>query len=70
MSINVAQGRLQQVSRDLMLHWRETEDMWNDPKSKEFEMRYLAFLESRCSAAVSAMHKMNDILQQARSECR
>ena len=70
MSINVAQGRLQQMGRDLMIHWKETQDLWSDNVTREFDARYIAHLESRCNAAIAAMHKMNDILHQARSECR
>jgi hypothetical protein len=64
-----ARLRIQGEYRDLMLAWRRTTERWRDPVSRAFEERRLLTIEPRIRSTVSAMEKIESMLDAARRDC-
>lgn len=69
MSLNASKSRLVAVTKELSLQWDETKHHWKDAKSQEFEHRYLEELFLNVDRAVTAIEKLNGLLNQVRSDC-
>ena len=69
MGIYEGRGTLSKALKQLDNQWQETKVLWDDPRSREFEQRFLAPLELDLRQAVSAMDQMAMLLSRIRSEC-
>ncbi len=47
----------------------DVRSQWDDRAAHEFDARYIEGLDSRVRAAVSAMERMQELLEKARQEC-
>ena len=70
MSMTAAQARLQQSMKELVVHWEQTLDEWDDPVAKDFQRYYLEPLEPSVRSAMVGMTHMLELLHKARQECR
>jgi hypothetical protein len=64
-----SRAQLTALSRDLANRWAETKAQWRDAKCGEFETRYLQPLETQMTAALTAIEKLESLLQRVRRDC-
>ncbi len=64
-----SRAQLSALSRDLANRWAETKAQWLDAKSGEFEIRYLQPLDTQMTAALTAIEKLESLLQRIRRDC-
>jgi hypothetical protein len=69
MSMNTAQNRLKQATKELTIHWDAARASWDDTMSRRFHESHLAHLEPMIRTTVAAMEKMSELLAKARQEC-
>ena len=69
MGVYEGRGLLSRAMKDLLSHWGNTKQSWDDVMSKEFEEAFLNNLEIDVRNAGGAMDHMAVILQQVRSDC-
>ena len=69
MSVNTSRARLDGALKELCARWDEAKTLWDDPVSRTFEQRHLAWLEPKVRVAVDAMDKMQKTLAQIRRDC-
>ena len=69
MSLIASRGKMQRLTKDLMLQWERTNESWQDPVSQRFENEYLTPLGRAVLAAGNAMDSMNEVVTRARRDC-
>ncbi len=69
MSLSGDRNRLVSLTRELAVQWEETKAHWRDARSGEFEHRYLEELFVRVARADTVIERLDQLLQQIRSEC-
>ncbi|MCP3904729.1 MAG: hypothetical protein GY715_13970 [Planctomycetes bacterium] len=69
MSVATARAKLVANLKDLMDRWERVRTYWDDPVSREFEKEYLAPLDAKVRAGVSAMEHMYELLDRAKRDC-
>lgn len=69
MSLNHSKGRLTGLSRELLKTWQETQSVWHDQKSREFDTTYMQPLFDAMDHAVTAMDDLDKMLQKLRKDC-
>ncbi len=69
MGLNASRTRLHANLKELLARWDRTKARWNDPRSREFEGRYLAPLEPGVRHTADAMERMGEVLARATREC-
>jgi hypothetical protein len=62
-------NRLGSLTKGLGTRWDETQNYWNDPKSREFEQRYMSELIANVDKAVTVLEKLDEILAKVRKDC-
>ena len=70
MSLNVAQVKLTQAMKEIIVHWENTTDIWNDPVSQDFQRYYLEPIEPSVRSALVGMRHMLELVHKARQECQ
>ena len=68
-SLSSNKTQLSAITRELLLHWKETKEVWRDAKSAEFERQYLEELFDGVDTAVGVMDQLEKILNKLRSDC-
>lgn len=69
MSLSGDRNRLVSLTRELAVQWEETKPYWRDARSAEFEHEYLEELFARVARADGVIDRLDELLQQIRSEC-
>ncbi|MFN0066126.1 MAG: hypothetical protein ACKVYV_00675 [Limisphaerales bacterium] len=69
MSLRGARSRLAALTLNLRRDWDETQQVWHDDRSREFEQRYLAELFAAVDRAAAAMESLDQVIQKVKSEC-
>ena len=69
MSLRTAQHRLADASRTLDQRWRDLRATWRDEAARAFEREAIDPIDPEVRHALSAMARMTELIQQARSEC-
>jgi hypothetical protein len=69
MGVYEGRGTLSKALKQLETQWAEAKASWDDPRSREFEERFLMTLELDLRSAVSAMDQMAVLLSRIRQEC-
>lgn len=68
MSLRTAQHQLKDASKNLDVRWRALRESWNDEAARTFERDVIDPIDPAVRHAISAMARLSEILQQARSE--
>jgi len=63
-------GRLQKATRDLVQHWEQTKEFWQDGTRREFEERHLQPMNPKVRLLLSHATQLMETLQKAESACR
>lgn len=69
MSVQTAQGRLNEAAKDLLATWQRVRPSWRDRVAQTFEEQFIADLEQQVRRATTAMSGLAETLHRARSEC-
>lgn len=69
MSLGSSRARLVGLTRNLITHWRETKETWDDAKSAEFEARYLQELTAAVDRASEALEHLEELVNKVRKDC-
>lgn len=69
MSVHEGGGRLGKAMKELLMHWEETKQAWNDPVSRAFEQEHLVPLTMDLKTTIAAMGQMALVLDNVRREC-
>ena len=67
MSANGA--RLEAITKELRIQWRQTREYWSDAKSAEFEHKYLEELFSSVDRAVSVIDQLDKLITKIKKDC-
>jgi hypothetical protein len=68
-SLRTAQHRLADASRTLDQRWSELRASWRDETARAFERDTISRIDPAVRHALSAMARMGELVQRARSEC-
>lgn len=63
-------GILASAMRDLLTAWEKTQWGWSDQARADFEKDYLDELKVGVKSALMAMAEIDELVNQARQECR
>ncbi|MCA9305579.1 MAG: hypothetical protein KDA16_03550 [Phycisphaerales bacterium] len=69
MSLAVGRKKLHDALRTLRVRHTEARAEWDDQVARVFDSKYIDGLDTRIAAAVTAMERMQELVQQARREC-
>ena len=69
MSAIESRAELIQAAKKLMMDWQQVQEAWRDDNCQQFDKRYMAPLELSVRAAVSAMERMDTMLNNAQQDC-
>lgn len=70
MSLAVSRNKLLASLKELHQRWDRIHMEWDDAASRDFTVEFLDQLDGKVRGTVSAMEKMNELVQKARSECQ
>ena len=70
MGVYEGRGQLARAMKDLMIRWGETQVVWRDAVSKEFEEKVLGSLQRDVVTATAAMNTAAQTLIQVRQDCK
>ena len=68
MSLGVGRKKLHEALRSLRVRHTEVRTEWDDQVARAFDRKYMDGLETRIGAAVTAMERMQELIEQARRE--
>ena len=69
MNLSGNKGRLVGLTREILLRWEETKTHWHDPRSEEFERRFIQELSASVNRTVLIVEKLDEVLKKVRSDC-
>jgi hypothetical protein len=69
MNLIASRTRLQALAKDLLLKFEETKSTWHDVRSQEFERKYLQELGARVEKSISAIERLDQVLNKVRNDC-
>ena len=69
MSLRTNGNRLSALTKDLMVHWYETEYFWKDEKSAEFYRKYLDELQMNIDRAVAVIDELDKLVNKVKKDC-
>jgi hypothetical protein len=70
MSLSVSRNKLLSSLKELHMRWDRVQMEWDDVASRKFSEEFLAPLDGKVRATVSAIEHINEMVMKARSECR
>lgn len=70
MSVDVAQSKIKQASKELRIRWHETKAVWRDENSRRFEAEHVSPLWPQLRTVEAALRHMRTVLAQARRDCQ
>jgi hypothetical protein len=69
MGVYEGRGTLAKAIKLLENRWMDTRMSWDDPRTREFEERFLVPLKADLMMAVTAMDQMAVLLSRIHAEC-
>ncbi|HEY0009542.1 MAG TPA: hypothetical protein VGB55_12520 [Tepidisphaeraceae bacterium] len=70
MGLHEGRGNLNKGLKDLLMHWQNTRESWDDTVSEQFEKNYLEPLEQAIRSATTAMDQMAQVLGKIDRDCK
>jgi hypothetical protein len=69
MSITSGHAKLKKAGKDLLAEWSATQSLWRDPKSEQFDERFIQLFVEKIRAADTALNHMEAVIQQVHKDC-
>ena len=69
MSLSSNGHTLAVATKQLVRHWQETKQLWNDSKAQQFEDRYMSELIAGVERALPVFEDLERILDRIRNDC-
>ena len=69
MGVYEARGMLSKSIKQLENRWTETRTTWDDPRTREFEERFIVQIRADLQMAATAMDHIAVLLSRIHSEC-
>jgi len=69
MSLLGQKSRLTGATKELALQWAETRNYWHDPKSQEFDEKYMRELFASVDRTATIIDKLNEVLEKIKTDC-
>ena len=69
MSLRTNANQLSALTKELMVHWYETQYFWKDEKSRAFERKYLEELQASVDKAVVVIDELEKIVGKVKKDC-
>jgi hypothetical protein len=69
MSIGPIGQSLGTATKELVRHWNETKEYWNDSKATEFEERFMTELIAAVERALPVFEELDKTLQKVTRDC-
>jgi hypothetical protein len=69
MSLRANGNRLSALTKELMVHWYETQYFWKDEKSIEFHRRYMEELQMTVDRAVAVIDELDKLVSKVKKDC-
>ena len=69
MAVIANRARLEGLTKELLMRWRETKDYWRDAKSEEFENKYLLELKASVEKTVTVIEQLDKLVSRIKRDC-
>ena len=69
MSAIESRTKLLQAAKKLMADWQRAQEGWRDENGRQFDKNYMVPLEASIRAAVLAMERVGNLLENAQQDC-
>jgi len=69
MSLRNDGTRLQMITKELVLKWRDTTEYWQDAKAAEFEHTYIDELQASVDTAVIVIEQLDKLILKIKKDC-
>ena len=69
MSIRNDGIRLQMITKELVLKWRDTTESWQDVKAAQFEHTYIDELQASVDTAVIVIEQLDKLMAKIKKDC-
>jgi hypothetical protein len=69
MSLAVGRAKLLTALKELTTRWSRVRERWSDEVERDFAEQYIAPLDARTRAAITAIEAMAELVDRARREC-
>ena len=69
MSVLANRGRIEGLTKELALQWRQTRDYWRDAKADEFEHKYLEELLASVDKTITVIEELEKIVSRIKRDC-
>ena len=69
MNLSGTKNRLAALTKELAVQWDETKNYWRDDKTREFERQYIAELFVNVDKDVTAIERLDEVLDKVRKDC-
>lgn len=69
MNLTGNRARLATLTRELLAHWEDSRDYWQDTRRAEFDREYFEELAAGVDTAVEAMERLETLIHKVRSDC-
>jgi hypothetical protein len=69
MSIGANGKTLVALTKELMLRWEDTKNVWHDGKSEEFERKYLNDLLTGVDKSAEVFEQLDKLMNHVRNDC-
>jgi hypothetical protein len=67
--MNAASARLDALTRDLRLKWRQTRETWTDARGAEFDARYMQELFASVDRSLEVIAELDKLVTRIRKDC-
>lgn len=67
--IGAGAGRLQDATKQILLRWDDTKEVWDDKRRADFEKTYLEPLEPQVRQTLDKLRRLSQVFNQAYQEC-
>ena len=69
MSVLANRARLEGLTKELAIQWRQAREYWRDPKADEFEHKYLEELLASVDKTVTVIDELEKVVSRIKRDC-
>ena len=69
MNVDATGARINGLTKQLLVSWRDTKHYWRDAKCREFEQHYLDELFGTVESSGTFIEKLDRVIKQIHKDC-